>query len=213
MNDALLLQQAYPNMPPHEDYMPMLELTKERNRNYCIYNRMDFQCLASASSPKYTDVHEGGWGKIELILRALEQGYRFVVWLDSDALIKDLSADLRDGCINGIGVCWHRIPQMNHWNTGVMYIRNTPDVVEFCTEWLAAYPGLKDGWAEQGVFNRMAVKNPVVQTISDRWNATLNYSMVPDAVVLGFHGYGTPQERFKAMQATLEQLEAREGVR
>ncbi len=214
MNDTLLLQQAYPNMPPAEDYMPMLKLTKARHFIYCELHAMDFQCVESASSPKYADVHEGGWGKIELIIRALEQGYRQVIWLDSDAMIKDLSADLRDGCVNGIGVCWHRIPQLNHWNTGVMYFRNTPDVIDFCSEWLAGYPGDKTvGWAEQGIFNKLAKTSRVVQTISDRWNATLNYSMVPDAVVLGFHGYGTPPERFEAMKVTLQNLEAREGVR
>ena len=57
------------------------------------------------------------------------------------------------------------------------------------------------------------MKSAVVQTISDRWNATLNYTMCPDAVVIGYHGYGTTQERHDAMKDTLKSLEAREGSR
>ena len=117
-----------------------------------------------------------------------------------------METDLRDACINGIGACWHRLNGYNHWNVGVLYIKNTPEAVKFIDEWIAQYPGPRDGWNEQGVFNRMAMKSKVVQTISDRWNATLNYSFVPDAVVLGYHGNGTAQQRYDMMKATLERL-------
>lgn len=210
MNNAILIQQVYPMET--DSYLPMLELTKQRNRNYCARWQMDFQCLESASSIKYADPKEGAWAKVELIKMALEKGYKYIIWLDADAMIKDIDTDLRDGCIDGVGACWMRIPQLNHWNVGVLYVTNTPQVKQFIDAWLAEYPGINDGWYEQGVFNRLGMKSKVVQTVSDRWNATLNYSMVPDAVVLGFHGYGKTQERFEAMQSTLKSLEAREGM-
>ena len=136
----------------------------------------------------------------------MEQGYEYIVWLDPDALIKDLNTDLRLGCVDGIGVCWHRIPQLHHWNVGVMYVKNSIESKKFIDEWIETYPGIT-GWMEQGEFNRLAMQRKVVQTISDRWNATLNYSMVPDAVVLGFHGYGSAQQRLEAMKSTLESAE------
>ncbi len=209
--NAILIQQVYPM--EQNSFKPMLELTRQRNRDYCIRWQMEYQCLESASSPKYADPFTGSWSKVELIKMALNDGYKYVIWLDADALIKDIDTDLRDGCINGIGACWQRIPQLNHWNVGVLYCVNTPQVKEFIDAWLEGFPGLGDGWNEQGVFNKLAMQSKVVQTISDRWNATLNYSMVPDAVVLGYHGYGSAQERFEAMQATLKTLEAREAVR
>jgi hypothetical protein len=210
MNNALLIQQVYPNMP--ESFKPMLDLTYQRNRNYCIRWQMDYQCLESAGSVEHADPTKGSWAKVDLIKIALDKGYKFIVWLDADALIKDLDTDLRDGCIDGIGACWMRIPQLNHWNVGVLYITNTPQVKEFIDTWLANYPGERQ-WMEQGVFNKLAMQSKVVQTVSDRWNSTLNYSMVPDAVVLGYHGYGSAQDRLDAMTATLNELEVREGVR
>lgn len=204
MNNAVLIQQIYPDT----EGIKLLELTKQRNRDYCIRWQMDFQCLASASSAKYADPKVGSWSKIELVKFALENGYKYVIWLDADTVIKDMDTDLRDACVDGIGACWHRIPQLNHWNVGFLSFMNTPAVRDFVDAWLAAFPGYGDGWNEQGVFNKLAMQSRVVQTISDRWNATLNYSMVPDAVVLGFHGYGTTQERYDAMQTTLNQLEA-----
>lgn len=209
MNDAILIQQIYPDT----EGVKLLELTKQRHRDYCIRWNMDFQCLTSASSPRYADPKPGSWSKVELIQMALDKGYQYVIWLDADTIIKDLDTDLRDGCIKGIGTCWQRIPQLNHWNVGALYIQKSDEAREFIKDWLKGYPGLNDGWNEQGVFNSLAMKRTIVQTISDRWNATLNHTMVPDAVVLGFHGYGTTQERYEAMQATLKSLETREGVR
>ena len=211
MNNALLIQQVYPLEV--DSYLPMLELTRERNKAYCLRWQMDYQCLESASSAKYADAEAGAWAKVELIKFALAKGYTYIIWLDADAMIKDLDTDLRDGCIDGIGACWMRIPQLHHWNVGVLYVTNTPSVTDFIDEWLAGYPGLGDGWKEQGVFNKLAMKSKVVQTVSDRWNATINYTMCPDAVVLGFHGDGGTNQRYEHMKQTLSMLEAREGAR
>jgi hypothetical protein len=203
---AILIQQVYAGQPEADDYVPLLELTRARNEEYCRLHNFDYQCLVGSVSEKYADVKDGGWVKVELIKLALVKEYEHVIWLDADAMIKDMSTDLREGCPpRGIGACWMRIPQLNHWNVGVLYVRNAPDVVKFIDDWLAEYPGV-DRWREQGVFNALAMKSKVVQTISDRWNSTFNYSMVPDAVVLGYHGAGTTKQRFELMKSTLEYI-------
>jgi hypothetical protein len=123
-------------------------------------------------------------------------------------MIADMETDLRDAIQAGkIGACWHRIPQINHWNVGVLYLDNSEPVRDFISDWLASYPAPKDGWFEQGVFNRMAMKSKTVVTLSDKWNATINVSMVPDAVVLGFHGAGNAQQRYGLMKQALAELE------
>lgn len=204
MNDAVLIQQCWIGDNGQGDYAPLMELTKERNEAYCQRHNFDYVYHYGIDGLKYADLNAGCWTKIELIQKALADGYEFIVWLDPDAMIKDMDTDLRDAFINGIGACWHRIPQLNHWNVGVLYVRNTPDAKAFIDEWLSTYPGPRDGWNEQGVFNKMAMKSKVVQTVSDRWNATINYSIVPDAVVLGFHGYGNAAQRLSGMKAALK---------
>jgi len=202
MNDAVLIQQVYPGLGFPGRGEPMIELTRERNENYCKRWKIDYQVhidpVVKEWEPKY-----GAWAKVELVRRALDTGYKYVIWLDADAMIYDLDTDLREAC-QGIGACWHRIPQLDHWNVGVMYFKNAPEVKDFINEWLNKYPGARDGWNEQGEFNRLAMKSKIVHTLSDRWNATLNVSMVPDAVVLGFHGQGDAEQRLALMEQALK---------
>lgn len=208
MRDAILIQQCWKgNVGGLGDYLPLMKLTLERNRAYCDIHGFDFQPIVGPVLDKFEDVKKGGWPKVELIRRALADGYHYIVWMDPDALIRDLDTDLREGCPKGIGACWHRIPQLNHWNVGALYIQNSPQVMKFIEDWLGSFPGLPN-WMEQGEFNRLAMESNVVKTISDRWNSTINYSMVPDAVVIGYHGYGDALMRLDGMKETLKNLEA-----
>ena len=202
MNDAIIIQQVYPGM----GYEAMLELTKPRNISYCNQWHMDYQVQIDAVVPEWP-ISAGGWAKLVLIQRALDKGYKYVIWLDADALIYDTDTDLREACPDGIGACWHRIPQLHHWNVGVMYMQNTGAVREFVYNWIEKYPGDNDGWNEQGVFNRMGKKSRIIHTLSDKWNATLNVNIVPDAVVLGYHGCGNASQRLQLMTDTLKRLE------
>jgi hypothetical protein len=199
--DAVLIQHAWPP-DVNPDYVGMLEMQLVRNAAYCERWGFDYRPIIANVKEEYADPHLGEWPKVELIRLALADGFPYVVWMDPDALIRDFDADLRDGCPAGLGACWQRIPQMNHWNTGLLYMQNTAEVRGFIDDWQAKFPGERM-WKEQGEFNRLAKLSRVVTTISDRWNATLNYSMVPDAVVLGFHGSGSPAERLALMRATL----------
>lgn len=210
MNDAILLQHAFVGRPAQDDFSPLAELTHQRNIDYCNQHGFDYDYLLGYRNPRYNDPFKGEWTKVEMVHDALKNNYKYVVWLDVDTVIKEMKVDLREGCPKGIGVCWHRIPQFNHWNTGAMYIQNSQAVKNFISEWLVQFPG-EPPWMEQGIFNRMAMQSNVVQTISDRWNSTLNYSMVPDAVVLGYHGNGLPPARLELMKATLKYLEAKNG--
>jgi hypothetical protein len=205
VRDAVLIQHCWPP-EVNAEYAEMLALQVKRNREYCDIHAFDYQPVVGNVKDEYASPNTGEWPKVELIRRALAEGYRYVIFLDPDTLIRDMDADLRDGCPEGLGACWHRIPQMNHWNTGALYMQKTPGVLDFVTDWLAMFPGER-AWMEQGEFNKLAMQSRVVQTISDRWNATMNYTMVPDAVVLGFHGNGNPKQRLEMMRATLPQIE------
>jgi len=208
MNDALLIQQIYPDTPGVE----MLEMNVEHNQRYCDAHGFDYWHKVE-NSIKGSDPLKGSWSKVELIRQGLAAGYRYVVWLDADTLICDVHTNLRDAIPPyKIGACWHRIPQLSHWNVGALYVESCPDTREFISQWLAQYPGANDGWLEQGVFNRLAKESRTVVTLSDKWNATLDVNMVPDAVVLGFHGQGDTPQRIKIMKQTYERLFARAEV-
>ncbi len=200
MNNAILIQQAYPGL----GFDKMLALTEPHHRAYCEKHGIDYQCV-------YDNVFEhdpvlGSWAKIELIKQALAKEYDYVFWLDADTLIVDMETDLSEAIAPfSIGACWQRIPQLHHWNVGALYVDNCIETAEFINEWLQAYPS-PNNWNEQGVFNRMAMQGKTVVTISDKWNATVQVSEVPDAVVLGFHGQGNPEYRLQLMRDTFNKL-------
>lgn len=199
--NALLIQQIYPDTPGVE----MLQLTEAWHAEYCKKHGIDYQCIYTNPIPD-SDPLKGSWGKIKLIRDALYEGYEYVFWLDADTLIVDLDADLRSAVEPfKIGACWHRIPQLNHWNVGALYIDNCQETREFISAWLEEYPG-KPQWLEQGAFNELAMLNKTVVTVSDKWNSTIDVSYVPDAVVLGFHGQGDTQYRINLMRDTLQSL-------
>jgi hypothetical protein len=200
MRNAILIQQVYPGL----EFEPMLKLTESHHRAYCEKHNLDYLAVYDEVFPH--DVFLGGYGKIELMRKALHDGYDQVIWLDADTLIKDTSVNIAKGVpVFGIGACWQRIPQLHHWNVGALYIDNCKATQDFIAEWLASYPP-KVGWKEQGVFNQMAMKSKTVVTISDKWNATFDVSMCPDAVVLGFHGQGNAAQRYKLMKETMDTL-------
>lgn len=198
----ILIQHIHANTPG----TAMLELTEERHRDYCQKHGIHYKPVIGNPLPEIPP-EAGNWSRIKLIKDALEEGFEQVYWLDADTLIYDMDTPLADAVqVGKIGVCWHRIPQLHHWNIGAMYLDNCAEVRAFIDEWLASYPPPNDGWLEQGAFNRLARSGNVVVTISDRWNATLDVSMVPDAVVLGFHGQGETEQRTEIMRQTLDQI-------
>ena len=200
MNNAILIQQAY----TVGGFDALLELTKTRNEVYCALHNFDFLCTVEDGDRPSS---MGAWQKVALIKDAMLKGYEYIIWLDADALIYDTAADLREACeIDKIGACWHRIPQLHHWNVGVLYIHNSPETRTFIDAWSNSYPPPNDGWYEQGVFNGMAKMTNTVVTVSDKWNATINVNMVPDAVVIGYHGQGSAKNRLEMMTRTLETL-------
>jgi len=184
----------------------MMELNIPRNKEYCKRHDFDANFLVGILSEQYGDYSKGSWVKAEMIRDALKKDYEYVVFLEPDTLIKDMDTDLRDGCPKHIGVCYHRHPIAWQWNVGAIYMRNTPETKAFVDEWLAEFPG-DPQWRDNGALNVVAKRNKSLTTISDRWNATLDCSMVPDAVVLGFHGVGMKgEDRLRTMKQMLERI-------
>lgn len=167
----------------------MAHINDERNKKYCAARGFDYELHIGTIDPKYADYNVGSWVKVEQMIRACKKDYKYVVSLEPDTLIKDLDADLRDGCPRGIGACYHRHHIATQWNVGAIYMTNTPEVRAFLDKWIGQFPA-EPVWRDNGAYNVVAMKDKTATTISDRWNATLDVNMVPDAAVIGFHGVG-----------------------
>ena len=172
---------------------------------YCQYWGMDYRVEASAPV-----VTTGDWDKVKMIHDALENiGYEYVIYIDADALIYDVRQDVRNACIKPINAVIFSNP-INHANTGVLYIHNTPAARAMISEWLSTVPG-KDAGAmswEQGEFNRLAVekwqKEETIGYLSNEFNSVdfINPCKMP--VVMAWNGYHDIGVRVEKMRRAIE---------
>jgi hypothetical protein len=183
----LIIQHVYAD----SDHARLLEFCEPYHTEYAVAHQMDYRAL-------YGPEHYNGggdWLTLRLTLQALEDGYKYVIKLDADALIVRNDVDLREAC-KGVGACFDRLNVQQHYNTGVMYFENTPEVIDFLKLWLSLAPGTAwNGyqWGEQGELNKLAADHPVVQTLANKWNC---YAGTPcyeenEAVVIAYHGPNT----------------------
>ena len=206
LKDSVILQQAWQIGP----FADMLRLSYPRHSAYAWAHGMEYIAWAGSLKP---ELWPGGWGKIWLIRTALEQGYKHVFWIDTDAAIVDMECDLRDGLPDDklIGACEHDAPWFTqygiprHYNVGVCFFRNAPRVFEFLDEWLGAYPGDKR-WLEQGTFNDLVTGAyaDIFHPLDAKWNSTINVNEVAQPCIQGWHGVMPESRRLSMMRDILK---------
>jgi len=205
MNDTIIIQQVYSN----SDYLDMVKMTIQRHLDYCNKHKMDLHLEYGNVIPEYP-IEYGGWAKVELIKARLNPSllYKHVIWLDADAVIVDMSADLRDACPKSEGVGMTRNPlPFPHFNVGMMYITNGETVRRFVREWLTWYPGPINGWHEQAMLNIMQLiptYQGILCEIDFKYNSCKDAgTQVDKPVVQAFHGAGSGYERYTKMREFL----------
>ena len=216
-NDAIIIQQAYNKHEWNDDYHPAIELVRERHQAYADKWKFDYLVVFGEVRLDW-EVSHGGWAKLELVRQMLARGYRYVVWVDADAMIVDMNTDLRDGCPEGLGMVRHfgKGTPAPHLNVGVMLMQNSERVRAFFDEWVSRYPGTTEfPWYEQGEANKMSTDplwSDVVKEIGMRWNSCLYAGTQCDnPVVAAWHGMGTPAQRIEQMRTALDALNKAEG--
>lgn len=217
MNNAIIIQQCLSasswTAPWSNIFYDMLRLVQPRHAAYARAHCMDYQVT-------YGDIHPeqmgGAWPKVWLIQSALQAGYEFVIWLDTDAAIMDFEKDLRDALPQDklIGAVLHdpeKSPYLKslqvppHLNVGVLYVRNALLSMEFMADWLSTYPGA-ERWAEQGAFNELVASEKyrdVCTPVEDTYNATVNVNQVEKPIIQGWHGVMPPDKRLQMMRSFL----------
>jgi hypothetical protein len=204
MKDAIILQQAYEG---NIYFIDMLRLSMQRHAAYALSHNMDYQPYFGDYTDR--DVTTGGWSKIKMIMDALDKGYKYIFWIDTDAAIVDFETDLRDGFKGFIGCCEHNAKAFpenlqvpTHFNIGVTFVQNGNGVKEFVQKWWDSFPG-HDRWMEQGSFNELIKDNPLFFKLDDKFNATVNVNMCEKPVIIGWHGVSPIVKRFNLMRNVL----------
>ena len=204
LKDAVILQQAWQVGP----FADMLRLCYQRHAAYAWAHNMEYIAWAGSLKP---EMWPGGWGKIWLMRLMLDQGYKYVFWIDTDAAIVNMDCDLRSGLPEGklFGACEHwaedwfpKFDIPRHFNVGVLFLKNDPLTVEFLDDWIGRYPG-HPRWLEQGAFNEMVKEDKykdVFHPLEARWNATYNVNHVENPVIMAWHGVMPESQRFSMMK-------------
>lgn len=217
MNNAIIIQQclstnawtgAWSGI-----FYDQLRLTQPRHMAYARAQHFDYWSI-------FADVHpempRGAWPKVWLIKDALERGYEYVAWLDTDAAVMNMDCNLRDalpadkfiGCVKHDPERSDYLKKLEvppHYNVGVIYVRNSERTREFFESWLETHPG-HPRWMEQGSFNELVVGQyaDLMHQVDDTWNATVNVNMVNNPNVFGWHGVMPPERRLAMMVNALQ---------
>jgi hypothetical protein len=203
MNRAVLIQQA------SGQHAAMLEITAQRHADYCARHGITYWSLIG-------DVQfsrSAHWNKIVLVQHALELGFETVAWLDADTLIVRDDEDIR-GALNGggpLGLALHPLPGLddraNHYNSGVMIMRNTSRTREFFNAVWEKGPLGNHQWHEQArILDLLPAFPDLVQPLDPRWNATNGLPPVRDPIIKAWHGIGPGA--FNGIYTELKQLGA-----
>ena len=173
---------------------------------------MDYKLIIGNIGTLSPDGEFGHWICAELIREYLKLDYKYIIYLDADTIIADLTVDLREACVpDKIGAVWHDLhyltPDLSHFNVGALYISNTPLIREFVDRWLAGYPGTRDfPWLDQGVFGNVGAEMGIINKLDNAWNAG-HVSPSDHPVVLGLHGL---RDRYATMKRLVKELEEAE---
>lgn len=215
MKDALLIQQS------DGVHAYLLSATLADHAAYCRRFDFDYWPIFGTALTGKDACRHAFWNKVSLLRKAVEAGYRYIVWLDSDCWIEDDRRDLRDACPeDGLGLVWHGKGEWvegpecyDHWNCGAVYVGNGVQAERLLKQW---WNSPDDGhcWHDQHAFNVHAVpgyeklwrKPAPITKLGFEWNAVPFEPFAHERpVVAAWHGYShLIEERLNAMQAYMQ---------
>ena len=138
---------------PHES---LLRLTQDHHAAFCARFGIDYNYR---DKTRLTDKRPH-WRKVQLIAEALVAGYETVMWMDADAVIMTPKIDIMSFAGPDLSVCecFDSPTVERHYNTGVLFLRNTETVRRFVSMWDAT-PDTFTGWADQQGFIDLVKQN------------------------------------------------------
>jgi len=113
-----------------EGYEKTFEACIESQKEYCL--KHNYQYVLINTSPRKMKPKEAAWIKIPLILAALNTGYEWVAFIDSDCEIREntppFDAYFADEAEKSIFMATGKSGRLN---SGVIFIKNEPAAVEY----------------------------------------------------------------------------------
>lgn len=178
------------------NYLPLIDITRENTLRYCERHQVFYQLsvgLITSDLPP-------AWNRIPLILGCLAAGFETIVWLDADCVIVDHTQNIfmslppakSISMAQFSNVKWNGI---DHYNTGVMIIKNTEDVKNlFSWVWKQRYVRLPHHypkfWEQNFILDYLTKINPdMVAPLDHSFNyidGLSNPNIRP--VIKGYHG-------------------------
>jgi hypothetical protein len=133
----------------HATYVPLIEPGLRafgRRFNYDVIIHTE---SADESRPP-------AWSKVKILLDALAT-HNEVVWIDSDALLVDLTRDLRKDISRKTDFAWtlHHFDGEDQPNSGVLFVRNTSGAIALLTATYDQEDLIEHPWWEQAAFIRL----------------------------------------------------------
>lgn len=209
-SDTVLLQQA------DGWHTEMLRAAHDLHASYCERHKIDYRPFFGPVDLLPEGRHPV-WGKVALLRKYADNGYKKIIWLDADCLIVDQDADIRDACPDyGIGLTRHEMdwgrlaPQAyDHFNAGCLFVSIAPVVRDFIERWWD-WPEHDHQWREQHSLNEMIKLIPgLVVKIDHKYNSTPPYFEAPvkEEVVRAWHGL-FEKERIEVMKSAIADLQS-----
>ena len=169
----------------------MLDLTENWHKEYAAKHGLAYIARRELTLPNCP----APWSKVPLILDLLLAGHAPVVWMDADVVVVDGARDISRACDDGIGCVYYDQP-WPHFNTGVMVLWPSPEVVELVREVLRfagrphtlppTIPG--GGFWEQPYFNFLDGDRGILRRIAPDWNAIEGITPCEALAVAAGHG-------------------------
>jgi hypothetical protein len=211
MSNAVLIQACKSAAGGWGD---MLGLYYARHAQYCAAHDWHYWCQIGPE--RWFDDGEDPWWRLGMVQRALAQGYEYVCLMDADAMINDISVDLREACITPLNMVRWSFP-LSHLQAGVTYWRGEMayNLVSVLLNdrkyYLERAPGLM-GWYEQGQINEMYKEKRTHHLFTElpykfNWGTHFCRPFEEKPVVVAWHGIAEPAQRVAEMRTWLEQGE------
>lgn len=157
-------------------YDEIFEDCIDSQKAYCTKYGYEYT-LFNGSSPYGIDGTESAWMKIPLMVRALEAGYDWVVFLDADCLIKENAPDFLSVEQPGKHLYLAKDARIEQFNTGVIVARNKDEVKALLKKMVrisdfphSFFPKKFQCLYEMGHFNYVIYGNKLVERIDQKWN-------------------------------------------
>jgi hypothetical protein len=203
VEESMIMQHAR-----NDTYGRLLDMTEVWHRAYAArhgmrYYRDDGRIVRDPNWAPH-------WDQVALMLEVLDKKVvQLLCWLDADAMIVGVERDWRP-VLHGTDMAMVRHPgPPEHWNCGVMYVRNTQRVRGFLREVLHRAPGFYP-WYQQQIMNDVLgyydEYKGLASRAGDEWNATWGVNEHESPVVVAWHNGRTPEEKADQMRQYAEGL-------